>query len=699
MSLLNPLFLLGTLAAAVPVLLHLIRQADARKIEYPSLLFLRRISRRYIRFQKLRHLLLLLMRALVLILIALAFARPYRTTLQAAAGYAQETTARVILLDNSMSMAYGDRWARAKSEAAGIVRSARPGDKLALLEFSDRTLIRVPLTVDPAAILSRIGVAETTDRATRYGQALRTAERVALEANASRCAIYLVTDFQKSGVAAEEQGFRLRAGMGLEAVDVGASGFSNLALTDCTVSGLEGSAEGPLRLSGSIVNSGDKDRNGTRVTASVDGRTVGEKTIDLARGTVEKVEFAIPAPGAGSHAIFLQVDDPNLVRDNRFSVRMNAWDRRPVVAVEETDRAGRSPGIFLNAALNVSSVSPFTLSRVSPRQFESENITPATLVIWNDASVPGSGLRSKLEEFAKGGGGMAVVVPDSSSGPVFNRLFGSWLPAKVETDAGGNATRSRPPEDYRLLANLRMDHPIFLPFREPRSGSFSGVRFFRHARVSVGDGADVLARFDNGDPALISVEVGKGRVAILTFSADDSGNDLPLRAVYAPLWQQLLRYLEKFREDRPWYRVGDAIDPVKLLSEAALRAGRNDFDDAGSVVVLDPARRRVPFDKDLNVVTLDQAGFYDIRSSNLTTAVAVNTLPIESDLAHADADELTAGWKALQSADTQVVAEGEPLAPEDQEQHPGLWRFLLLAALALFLGEGLLSNRLVLKQD
>jgi len=131
----NPLFLLGTLAAAVPVLLHLIRQADARKIEYPSLLFLRRISRRYIRFQKLRHLLLLLMRALVLILIALAFARPYRTTLQAAAGYAQETTARVILLDNSMSMAYGDRWARAKSEAAGIVRSARPGDKLACSSF------------------------------------------------------------------------------------------------------------------------------------------------------------------------------------------------------------------------------------------------------------------------------------------------------------------------------------------------------------------------------------------------------------------------------------------------------------------------------------------------------------------------------------------------------------------------------------
>ena len=81
--------------------------------------------------------------------------------------------------------------------------------------------------------------------------------------------------------------------------------------------------------------------------------------------------------------------------------------------------------------------------------------------------------------------------------------------------------------------------------------------------MSAGEGADVLARFDNGDPALISVEMGKGRVLLFTSSADDSGNDLPLKAVYAPLWQQLLRYLEKFREDRLWYQVGDAIDPGK----------------------------------------------------------------------------------------------------------------------------------------
>jgi hypothetical protein len=699
MSLVNPLFLLGTLAAAVPVLLHLIRRADAKKLEFPSLMFLRRISRRYIRFQRLRHLFLLLMRVLVLLLIALAFARPYRKLLHAAAGPGQSATARVILLDNSMSMAYGDRWARGRAAAADIARKARPGDMLALVEFSDVTLVRVPPTSDPAVVLSQIGAVETTDRATRYGQALRTGERVALDAATAHRAIYLVTDFQKSGLAADEENFRLRSGIELKGVDVGADGFSNLWFGDGLVTGQESGTRGLIKVSGSIINAGDRERAGTRVTASVDGRVLGEKTVDLAPGTLEKVEFTAPAPGAGTHSLLLQVDDPNLVRDNRFSLRLDVRGRRPVLSIEEPTRSGRSPGIFLNAALNTSSVSPFALTRVSPGQIESGGIAPGTLIIWNNASGSGSGLSARLEKFVEAGGGMIVVAADASSGPAFNRLFGAWLPAKAETGDGESAAGLRPMEDYRLLTDLRMDHPIFRPFREPHSGNFSNVRFYRHARVSVAQGAEVLARFDNGDPALISMEAGKGRVLLFTSSADDSGNDLPLKAVYAPLWQQQLRYLEKFREDRPWYQVGDAIDPGKILHEVALDSGRTDVDAAGLVVMLDPARRRVAPGRGSDMVTLDQAGFYDIRSSNLATCVAVNTPPGESDLTHADAEEMIAAWTSPQPAPPAADPDEEPPTPEQQDRRQGLWQLLLLAALALFMGEAVLSNRLLLRQE
>src|SRR5512147_1279152 len=104
MNFVNPLFLIGGLAIAVPVLLHLIKREHARKIEFPSLMFLRRISKRTLRYQKLRHLLLLLLRVLAFLLIAFAFMRPYRDRPQASAAVGKVSNANIIVLDNSLSM-------------------------------------------------------------------------------------------------------------------------------------------------------------------------------------------------------------------------------------------------------------------------------------------------------------------------------------------------------------------------------------------------------------------------------------------------------------------------------------------------------------------------------------------------------------------------------------------------------------------
>jgi len=131
MSFVTPWFLLGGLVLAVPILLHLIRRESAQKIEFPTLMFLRKVSKRTIRYQKLRHLLLFLLRLLALLLLVFAFMRPFVNRPQAsAAPGGRATVAHVIMLDNSMSMDYGDRWARAREAAARIARGAQPGDKV-----------------------------------------------------------------------------------------------------------------------------------------------------------------------------------------------------------------------------------------------------------------------------------------------------------------------------------------------------------------------------------------------------------------------------------------------------------------------------------------------------------------------------------------------------------------------------------------
>src|SRR5438876_3043891 len=77
MSFLAPLFLLGALAVALPVVFHLIRRTSKEKITFSSLMFLQPTPPRVTRRNRLENIFLLFLRCLVLCFLALGFARPF----------------------------------------------------------------------------------------------------------------------------------------------------------------------------------------------------------------------------------------------------------------------------------------------------------------------------------------------------------------------------------------------------------------------------------------------------------------------------------------------------------------------------------------------------------------------------------------------------------------------------------------------
>src|SRR5436305_13986472 len=128
---LAPAFLAGLAAVAVPVLIHLINRERKVVVEFPSLMFLQRIPYRSVRRQKLRHLLLLVLRRITLALLVAAFARPFfdkRHTPISTTGSREV----VILLDRSSSMGYADRWTKAKDAAKKVVNGLAVGDHATL---------------------------------------------------------------------------------------------------------------------------------------------------------------------------------------------------------------------------------------------------------------------------------------------------------------------------------------------------------------------------------------------------------------------------------------------------------------------------------------------------------------------------------------------------------------------------------------
>jgi hypothetical protein len=688
MNFLNPLFFIGGLAVAVPVLLHLMKREHARKIEFPTLMFLRRISKKTIRYQRLRHLLLLLLRVLALLVIVLAFMRPYREKLPAAGAAEGISSAHIILLDNSMSMGFRDRWDKARKAALDILRKMRPGDKCALLEFSDNVSARTQLSADPSDAIAQVesGI-ELSDRTTRYGQSLNAAEKLAMDAGTGKRIIYLISDFQKSGYAAEEQDFHLGEGIELQTIDVGSDDFSNLAIRDVTVVEAAQGASGGFTLKTSIANFGNQDRKNVAVGLYVDERKAAEKRIDTVQGQAQTLEFQLPGLISGAHRITLEIDDRYLARDNRFYLTLDARGKTPVLAVENPEAHGqRSAGFFLARALNVDTFSPYRLTVVSA----SSLVMSGGLLIWNDAPGGGAAVQKKLRDFVAAGGGLAVALGNSAQPADFNRNFGSWLPVQITgIAAAGRTGRNRAMEEYSLMTDIRMDHPIFQLFSKPHSGTFSSTRFFSHAKISPGPGAAIVSRFDNGDPALVTIDYEKGRVVIFASSADDTANDLPLKAVYAPFWQQMLRYLERFSEQRHWIEAGAIINSRRLLAETALRQVKGNPDSGEAIVILDPQKKRLEGTPNSYDIVLDRAGFYEIRTMNVNAAVAVNTAPRESDLTHGNVEEMAAGWMSSKPA---VYTQDERPTAEEQDQRRHFWKYLLIGAALFLVAESLLSN-------
>lgn len=140
MSFLEPLYLLLAGAAAVPLLLHLLRRRIGLRVEFPAARYIVRAERENSRKLKLRNLLLMFLRILAVLLVALAAARPVGRLI--GAGHAP--TAIAIVVDNSLSTSTiidgAPLFRRLRAAALAAAREATASDRVWLVTADGRVV-------------------------------------------------------------------------------------------------------------------------------------------------------------------------------------------------------------------------------------------------------------------------------------------------------------------------------------------------------------------------------------------------------------------------------------------------------------------------------------------------------------------------------------------------------------------------------
>ena len=676
MSFLTPLFFLALAGLAIPVLIHLIQREKKQIMRFPSLMFVQRVPYKSIQRRRIHNWLLLLVRLSALLLIILAFSRPFfqRDQLNTPTG----TGARevVVVLDQSYSIGYGDRWERARSAAYDAINGLGSNDRGSVVLFASgaEIALRSSASGERDRLTAAVAAAKPTDGATRYAPALKVAGSILAESPLPRREVVLISDFQRGGWRGEE-GARLPAGSTVTPVTIGgADDLPNVSVTAASFARSTFSNQERIAVTAVVVNRSKRSLSGGQLALEIGGRPVQTQPLAVEAGGSSSVTFDPVTVASANIRGTVRAGNDALAADNVFNFVLSPLQPVRVLVV---DRGGAaSATLYLTRALAIGDAPHFESTVRQPDAVSDEDLRRSSAVVLNDIAVPAA-LGRRLARFVEMGGGLFVALGSRASWPQDVDILPAALQAPVDRTRG----------DAARIGALEYGHPVFEPFRAPRSGDFSAARIYGYRAVTPSPMSQILARFDAGAPALLERRTGTGRVLLWTSSLDLAWSDFPLKPVFLPFIHRAVRHLSAYAEPAPWSTVGQVLDASFGTSGTQPLNG----------VVITPSGRQLPIeDEGGEVLELTEQGFYELRtrgSEGAAAVVASNVDSAESDLTSMDPKEIVAAAMGGDDPGTRAST-GQPLPPDAQERSQRLWWYLLCIGILVLGADTLISNRL-----
>jgi len=208
MHFLVPWMLFGALSAGIPVALHLLRKSKPTVVRWAPMEFLRKSLKETSKKIRLRDLILLLLRMTILILAALALARPSTLSL-----FGSGPVDAVILIDNSQSMStlegQTSRLDMALTSAKQLLGNLPTGSKARIISLTDHTVeLSYNNSNETDAIASALLQIKPTDRSSNFYQGFANAIDLLKTSSFSQRKIFFFSDMQRPGWQNESSSFK-----------------------------------------------------------------------------------------------------------------------------------------------------------------------------------------------------------------------------------------------------------------------------------------------------------------------------------------------------------------------------------------------------------------------------------------------------------------------------------------------------------
>lgn len=686
----NSPLLLGMAALTIPLIIHLFLRRKRIRLPFSTLQFFIRHDDRSKNWRRLMNWLLLATRMLLLSLLVLAFARPYKPN-SPASGDPRTRRHVVFALDRSASMQTLDggvtRWSKGKAFVQQTLNTLAFEDRVALV---DATSGFAPLSawVPPQQLQKQIEQLECGFGGGDLGDGLQQAIKLfSTETLGDESTIFVVSDLQRQSCQKLDS-IPIPQNIQVKVFAVGETNTPNLAISDMAL------PTGKNSLSATIINYSQQDAKEVALEWDIDGHAFASPSLTLPPRATTNISAPLPALTPGSHQILarLQPDDRFAPDDTRHLV-LQVPAPLNVLCVEprRVKHAFEEETFFLVSALQPettnSLLSSFHIDKIAPEALPEKLAANARsryqlilLPVLHD--VPEASTKALLD-FVQQGGGILFFAGEGLTPGQYNAAFKDLLPANLGRFEGELSAFDK---SWRLT-DCDSNCVVFAPFRQPGSGNLSISEFWRRCSLTPTEGAQVLARFGDQSPFLISKQLGHGRVAFLNTSANTAWSDWPKHKTFVPCLHSLCHYLAGdeltlgARIDKPWLAGGTGeveLQPGHGPKTYRVRHGKG----ADSALATDEHAKLQ--------LSVPQPGFYSILDSDGQTVriVAVNSPQRESDLS-----ALTPGEFQQQLIHRQAVTPSGFAILDSTDGRQNFWRLLMFAGAIALLFEVILANR------
>lgn len=663
MGFLAPWFLGGLLAVGLPVYIHLLKRHKTVPLPFSSLMFFEKRTQSSVKHRRLQYLLLFALRTAFIILLILAFARPFLQSTSIVSAHGGKTV--VFCIDNSFSMQQGGRLAKAKADAVAAINQMRSGDRAEVLAFAKETHLLTETTGNHGAIKNAIEAIEPSDGASSYADLSRELKVLAQAAKGPMEA-HLFSDMQRSSMPAAFSDLELAPNIKLVPHAVVDSTVPNF-----TVEGVIAPRHiyDPKRVRIQATLAG-YNTPATRLEASLylNNKPVGSQSVEVPANGRASVEFLSPEAsyGLSRGEVRIRAAD-TFPQDDHFYFSVERSDPRPALFIH--DSRDTRAYLYFRTALESSNEPAFKLSASTPDQAANLGLEKYAFVVLSDVPVSAGALETALRGYVTKGGSLLVALGRQSAMRSTVPVAGlSLSDERYEAQDGSR---------FLSVTSLDSSHPIIRT-----ANQWQGTKFFHTVQVQPGN-ARVIAKLANNSPLLIEQQVGEGKVVVFASTLDNVSNDLPLSPAFVPFVEQASHYLGNI-DDRPSnYTAGSYLDL------------RTRGQQTGSAEVSGPKGERVLSLSEASKaqgVTLANDGFYDVRRPNgQRELAAVNPDRKESNLELIPAETLQLWENTGESAPRPG---GNPDTGAGTEPRTiDFWWYVMIAALVLAVAESLLGNR------